>query len=218
MNFGTLPPSELELRRQIIDIGRRLSERALVVANEGNISARLGENRLLVTPTGLAKGRLHEEDLIIVDDFGNPLEPSARRPSTELGMHLGVYRSRPDVCACVHAHPPYTVACSVAGIALDTPVLPEVIAAVGEVAVAQYATPGTAEVAAVISPLVARHNAVILSNHGVLTVGPDLETALFRMEIVEHLAQVVFLAHQLGRINTLSSEQLQKLNRAIYGK
>ena len=209
--------SELQLRQQIVELGRRLSVSALIVANEGNISARLGENRFLITPAGLAKGKLAESDMVIVDSSGNLIAPSNRKPSSELGMHLCVYRLRSDIHACVHAHPPYAVACSVAGVSLVEPVLPEVVAAIGNVALAEYATPGTNEVAGAISRLVGRHSAVILKNHGALTIGPDLETALFRMEMVEHLAQVVFLAQQLGRVDTLSQAALRKLTQAIHG-
>jgi L-fuculose-phosphate aldolase len=132
-------------------------------------------------------------------------------------MHLCVYDRRPDIAACVHAHPPYAIACSVAGISLAEPVLPETVIAVGEIAMADYAAPSTMEVADSVAPLVEDHDAIILKNHGVLTIGIDVETAVRKMELVEHLAQVVFLASQLGRVDRLTAAQVQALRAVVTG-
>ena len=202
MNNGPeLKKSEADVRRQIIEAGGYLAYRGLIVAGAGNISVQVSAERVLITPAGKRKGNLTADELIAVDLLARRLDSANGRPSSELGMHLCVYNQRPDILACVHAHPPYAVACSVAGISLAAPVLPEIVAAVGEIATAEYATPSTPEVAASISPLLARGDAIILKNHGVLTIGPDLESALNKMEMVEHLAQVVFLASQIGRVD-----------------
>jgi len=208
---------EAELRRQMVQIGKRLYDRHLVVATEGNISARVSAERVLITPSGFCKGRLSADDLVLVDLTGKPLETAGQKPSSEMGMHLCVYGKRPDVTACVHAHPYYATACSVAGVSLAEPILPEIVATMGQVATAEYATPSTPEVAASISTLVNSHNAIILKNHGALTVGPDLEAAFMGMEMVEHLAQVVFLARQLGNIDLLTPAQAEELHK-IFGR
>jgi L-fuculose-phosphate aldolase len=214
MNNGPeLKKPEADVRRQIIDAGGYLAYRGLIAAGAGNISVRVSAERVLITPAGKRKGNLTADGLIAVDLLGRCLDPAVGRPSSELGMHLCVYNQRPDISACVHAHPPYAVACSVAGISLAAPVLPEIVAAVGEIATAEYATPSTTEVAASISPLLGRGDAIILKNHGVLTIGPDLESALNKMEMVEHLAQVVFLASQLGRVDHLTAAQVEKMQR-----
>ncbi len=214
-NENSKMPSEAELRRQIVEIGRRLYDRRLVAAAAGNISARVSAGRILITPSGICKGKLSASDLIPVDPSGNALDARGRRPSSELGMHLCVYRQRPDVGAAVHAHPPYATACAVAGISLTEPVLPETVAALGPVVLAEYATPSTPEVAASISSLANHHDAIILKNHGVLTVGRDLEAAFMKMEMVEHLAQVVFLARKLGNVDLLTSAQVAALHQTF---
>ena len=214
MNNGPeLKKSEADVRRQIIEAGGYLAYRGLIVAGAGNISVRVSAERVLITPAGKRKGNLTADELIAVDLLARRLDPADGRPSSELGIHLCVYNQRPDILACVHAHPPYAVACSVAGISLAVPVLPEIVAVVGEIATAEYATPSTPEVAASISPLLARGDAIILKNHGVLTIGPDLESALNKMEMVEHLAQVVFLASQIGRVDNLTAAQAEKMRR-----
>ncbi len=206
---------ENTLRRQIILVGKRLAAERLIVAAQGNISARVDGNRLLITPSGWDKAALTDDCLLLIDNNGKPLGKPAGRPSSELGMHLCVYDRRPDVAACVHAHPPYATACSVAGISLAEPVLPESEVAVGPIAMADYATPSTEEVAASISELVDGHDAIILKNHGALTVANDLETALMTMQVLEHLAQVVFLARMMGQVNHLTEKQVQAIRAAV---
>lgn len=207
--------SEADLRRQIVDAGQHLAYHGLIVAGEGNISVRVNAERIVITPAGERKGNVPVGKLVAIDLAGRPLDTGKGRPSSEWGMHVCAYQQRPDITACVHAHPPYAVACSVAGISLGEPVLPEIVAAVGGIATAAYATPSTPEVAASISPLVGLHDAIILKNHGVLTVGPDLDSALQKMEMIEHLAQVVFLASQIGRVDHLSVVQVEKVRRTL---
>ena len=189
-------------RRQMVDVGQRLYDRGLIVAGEGNLSARLADGRILITPAGFCKGRMRPVDLVIVDGSGKQLS-GIHSPTSELGMHLTVLSRRRDVGACVHAHPPYATAFAVAGIPLTEAVLPEIVADLGEIPLAPYATPSTPAVGESILPWLDRCNAFLLKNHGVLTLGPDLETAFRRMETVERFAQVLFIARSLGRVDTL---------------
>ncbi len=202
--------SQAVLRRDLVTIGRRLYEHGLVVAAEGNISARLGNGNILITPAGLCKGRMKTTDLVAVDHTGKKIA-GRLRPSTEMGMHLTALRARSDVNACVHAHPPFATAFAAAGVALDQCILPEIIATLGSVPLAVYATPSTPEVGASIEPYLATYNAFLLRNHGVLTLGPDLETAFRRMETVERYAQILYLAKTIGPVTRLSASQVDAL-------
>jgi L-fuculose-phosphate aldolase len=201
--------SEFETRREIVEIGRRLWERGYVAANDGNISVRLGD-RIVVTPTGLSKGFLGANDMVVVSTGGEKLS-GGPDPTSELPMHLAVYRARPDVSAVVHAHPPKATGFAVAGVPLAQCVLPEVILTLGEVPLAGYATPSTDEVVRALSDFVPRYNAILLSNHGALTLGADLSQAYYRMETVEHFAEITLAARALGGPSPLSSEDVRKL-------
>jgi L-fuculose-phosphate aldolase len=199
------------LRHEIVRIGRLLYERGLIVARDGNISARLGDELIITTPSGACKGMLESEELVIVDLEGQA-QGDDRRPSSELQMHLAVYQHRPDVQAVVHAHPPIAVACTLAGVRMDEPLLPETIIALGAVPTARYALAGTREMYEAIAPLLPHHNAILLTHHGALTVGKSLMQAFHRMEHVEHCAKILLAAHQLGGARPLPPEQLAQLD------
>jgi len=205
---------EHELRQEMIRIGRLMWERGYVAATDGNLSARLGPDRLLVTASGLSKGFLTTDDLVMIQLDGEPV-PSYRgralRASSEISMHLEVYRQRPDVNAVVHAHPPIATAFSIAGVSLARCVIPEVIVTLGSIHTAGYATPGTGEVPAQIREAIRDHEAIILAHHGSLTVGRSLWEAYLRLEKVEHTAEITLAAQQLGRVNTLTPEAVEKL-------
>ena len=201
---------EMELRRQICAIGQRMYTRGLVVAAEGNLSARLDTERILVTPAGCCKGDLAPEDLLIIDLNGKTLGGS-QRPSSEMQMHLLYYRSRSDVRAICHAHPPTATGFATAGRALEEAVLPEVVVCLGKIPLAPYGTPGTWELCAGLEPLVHHYDAILLENHGVVTCGPDLVTAFQRMETVEHFARVMLTAEALGGPHLLPRTEVQKL-------
>ncbi|HUU44323.1 MAG TPA: class II aldolase/adducin family protein [Acidobacteriota bacterium] len=203
-------PSVFSLRRTMVEIGRRLYDRGLVVAAEGNLSARLADGAILVTPAGECKGRMAPEDLIIVD-AGGKKKQGAREPSSELLMHLTALRARPDIGACVHAHPPYATAFAVAGIPLADCILPEVVTTLGSIPLTEYATPSTTAVGASIERHLDRFDAFLLKNHGVLTIGADLEDAFRKMETVERLAQIVHLARSLGTVDELTCHQVDEL-------
>ncbi len=204
----------------MVEIGKRLYERGLIVAAEGNVSARLSDGNILLTPAGMCKGRMAPEDLVVLDAAGKKRQ-GARSPSSEWQMHTVALAQRPDVGACVHAHPPYATAFAVAGIPLAECVLPEVVATLGSVPLAPYATPSTPAVGESLDKYIDRFDAFLLKNHGVLTLGPDLETAFRKMETVERLAQVVHLARSLGAVDTLSCgdvEQLMDLTQTLHSR
>jgi L-fuculose-phosphate aldolase len=212
------PQTEEQLRREICATGRRMYERGLIAACEGNLSARLDGGRILTTPAGLNKGRLDPEDLVVTDAEGRALG-GARSPSSEQGMHVLIYRLRPDVQAVCHAHPPTATGFAAAGRALDQALLPEVVIALGHVPLARYGTPGTAELCASLEPLVPHYNAILLANHGAVTMGPDMQTAFFWMETVEQFAKVALVTNLLGEPKLLTGREVAKLiaARSRYG-
>lgn len=204
----------------LAEICHRLSRQGFVVATDGNVSVRLPHRNILVTRSGVNKGLVRPDDLVEVHPDGTPLS-AVTRPSTELGMHLQVYRRRPDVHAVCHAHPPFATAFAVAGIPLDKPVLPEILIQLGTIPVAPYATPSTDEVSASLVPLIDDHDAILLANHGVLTCGSDLNDAYSKMEKVEHAAAILYRASMLGGPRTLTPRDVERLRTiapAAYGR
>jgi L-fuculose-phosphate aldolase len=200
------------LGADLIRVCRRLYERGLVAATDGNISCRCEDGTLLITPSGVAKGELEETDLLRVDERGQVLAGEGK-PSSELRMHLAVYTGRPDVQAVVHAHPPLLTAFTLAGVPFVAETLPEVWLTIGPVPTAVYATPSTAEVVTAITPYIANHQAILLERHGSLTVGKDLKEAYLRLEKLEHAAYTLLCSRLLsGRQPTpLPPEALAKL-------
>src|SRR4029077_15583019 len=188
-------------RREICTAGRWIHARHFAPATDGNISVRLKASRVLTTPTCLSKGMMTPDDLVITDMQGR-LVSGARPPSTELAMHLLIYRLRPDVHAICHAHPPIATGFAAAGVALDKAILSEAVFSLGCVPLAPYGTPGTSELWDSIDPLLRNYDAILMANHGVVTYGPDLLAAFFRMETVEHVAQVSLVTQLLrtGRV------------------
>ncbi len=202
--------SPFSIKNELVQIGQRLYARGFIAGTDGNISVRLDQDRILVTPSGLNKGRLAPDELVVVDLAGKKLQGHLS-PSTEIAMHLYVLRERPDIMACVHAHPPYATAFAVSGKRLPDNVLPEVIISVGDIPLTDYAPPGTEAVPQAIAPYVVSCNAFLLRNHGLLTVGRSLEEAYNRLETVEHYAQILHLAHQLGNVNHIPQDDYKRL-------
>ncbi len=207
---------EQALREEIVRVGRLMYERGLAVAADGNISAPLDEGHVLCTPSGLCKGMMTPDQLIVVDMDGHKVGPgtSANRdlqPTSEVRMHLEAYRQRPDVGGVVHAHPPITVALSIAGVSLADCMLPEVIVTLGLVPTTEYATPASAENVRAIRDLITNHDGIILQRHGTLTVGQDPWEAYMRLESLEQVARITLILQQLGRGEPLPPEQVEKL-------
>jgi len=202
--------SEQDIRKQICEVGRRMWIRGWVAANDGNISMRFGENGVITTPTGVSKGFM-TPDMLVETDLDGVVRSRHLAPTSELKMHLEAYRRRSDVRGVVHAHPPVATGFAVAGIPLDFKTLPEIIVSLGEIPLATYETPSTAELAGSISEIVTDHDAVLLANHGAVTLGRDVFEAYYRMEMVEHFAIISLTARQLGGMTTLSEDQVQQL-------
>lgn len=197
------------LSRQLVAVCRALYQRQLVAALDGNVSVRQGQ-AILTTPSGVNKGSLQVEDLVLVDSDGR-LVAGRGRPTSELLLHLEVYRQRPDARAVIHAHPPVATACTIAGVSLAEGILPEVVLTLGGIPTAPYATTGTPAMAAAIRDLLPRFDAMLLEQHGALTVGRDLWEAYYKMEKVEQAAWTLWLARQLGQVRPLPPAEVAKL-------
>ena len=203
-------------REEIVRVCRLLHEKGYVAATDGNVSVRLSKRRVLSTPSGFSKGFLALEQLVVTDLDGKRFpsyEPAGRdlKPTSELPMHLEVYRQRPDVVSVIHAHPPICVALSIAGISLAKCLLPEVVVTLGLIPTAEYATPSSAEGPGAIRDLIANHDALVIQRHGTLTVGQDPFDAYLKLEKVEHLAYVTLILRQLGREIPLPPAEVAKL-------
>jgi L-fuculose-phosphate aldolase len=192
--------------------------RGYTASNDGNISVRMGTDCLLMTPKSVCKGFMTPDMMCVTDLEGRKLQGD-RDPSTEMLMHLEVYRQRPDMQAVVHAHPPIATGFAVAGIALDRAVLAEVLTTLGSIPIAEYATPSTSELPEAVRKYIKAHDGMLLANHGALTVGPDLFSAYYKMETIEHFAKISLVARLLGRENLIAREEVLRLQelRGTYG-
>jgi L-fuculose-phosphate aldolase len=209
---------ESSLRADIVEVGRRMYARGYTASNDGNISVRLGAERLLMTPKSVCKGFMTPDMMCITDLEGRKLQGD-RDPSSEMLMHLEVYRQRPDVQAVVHAHPPIATGFAVAGIPLNRAVLAEVLTTLGSIPIAEYATPSTKELPEAVRKYVKAHDGMLLANHGALTLGADLFSAYYKMETIEHFAKISLVARLLGNENLLAREEVERLQelRGTYG-
>jgi L-fuculose-phosphate aldolase len=208
-----LDPAELDLRRQLVRYARWVHRLGYTPGTAGNLSARLDSQLLLATPTGCSKALLRAADMVILDNDGHKLS-GTRNVTSEIGMHLAVYRIRPDIQAIVHTHPPISTAFAACRKALDQPLCAEIMMTTGLVPLAPYATTGTEEVSASLEPFIPNHDAILLANHGLLTYGSSLLDAFMKTETVEHFAQVCLTAHQLGGATPLGQMDLKKLQQA----
>ncbi len=207
------------VRKQLIETGKKMYQRGLIIATEGNISCRQKDGTILATASGVCKGEMQEADVVRIDTAGRVLAGD-RLPSTEIKMHLEVYRQRPDVGAVVHAHPPYVVALSLIGFGWKKAYMPESAIMLGAVPVAPYARPSTGQVPESIREPIRQSDIVILERHGSLTVGQTLEEAYQKLEILEHTARVIWLALQVGQPEPLPPEEIEalmKLRETVYG-
>jgi len=203
-------PSERQYRQEIVRLGAALHRSGFVAATDGNLSVRLDENRILVTPTSVSKGSMRPSDLVIVDPEGRKLG-GRRDVSSEIAMHLLIYRLRPDIRAVVHAHPPTATGFAASGLALNQPLVCEIVVSLGCVPLARYGTPGTAELSQALRPLIPQYDAILMANHGVVSYGEELQQAYMKMETVEHFAKIALTAHLLGQEQPLQEDDLAKL-------
>jgi L-fuculose-phosphate aldolase len=204
-------PTSQQIKEEIVRICGMLHRKNYLAATDGNVSVRLGD-RLLTTPSGVHKGYMAADQVITVDLAGNVLEGEGR-PTSEIRMHLLAYELRPDVAAVVHAHLPYATACTLAGISLLEPILPEVVITLGGIPTTPYATPGTEEVPEAIREFIQGFDALLLSRHGAMTVGRDVMDAYNKMEKLEHTARVVLAARLQGPVPPLPPAEVEKLRR-----
>lgn len=204
--------NEYEIKKQICDIGKRIYDRNMVAANDGNISVKLNDNEFLCTPTGVSKGFMTPEYICKVDANGNVIQANKGfRPSSEIKMHMRVYQKRPDVGSVVHAHPTFATSFAIAGIPLTQPIMPEAVIALGCVPIAPYGTPSTMEIPDAVEPYLEHFDAVLLESHGALTWSTDLLAAYMKMESVEFYAELLYKARQLGGPKEFSPDNVQKL-------
>jgi L-fuculose-phosphate aldolase len=205
-------PTETIAREDLARVARRVAAQGLIRSNDGNLSIRLGDNLFLASPSGYYKFTLQPADLIVINWQGDVLNgPIGARPTSEIRMHLAAYRQRADIGAVLHAHPPYATALTLVGIPFPMNIIPEVPIALGEVQLAEYATPGSQALAeSVVEPL-KRGNHLLLSHHGSLNVGKTLDEAMIALERVEHTAYTYFIAHSLGKIIPLPAAEMERL-------
>jgi L-fuculose-phosphate aldolase len=207
-----------QIRADIVEAGRRMYGRGYVASNDGNISARLDDRRLMTTPKNVSKGFMTPDMMVVVDYDGNKVSGD-RDASSELPMHLEIYRNRPDVNGVVHAHPPTATGFAVAGIPLTRAVLAEVITTLGSIPIAEYGTPSTAELPEAVRKYIKAHDGMLLANHGAVTCGPSVMAAYYKMETIEHFAKISLVARLLGREHLISREEVERLQglRGSYG-
>ncbi len=211
---------ENRFRLDIVEIGKRMYEKNYVASNDGNISIRISDEELLITPSGVSKGYMSPGDILKVDMEGNLLE-GCLKPSSEMKMHLEVYKKRPDVFAVVHAHPQKATAFAVANKCFDKVTLPEIIFSLGKVSLAEYGTPTTYQVPEAVARHIVESDALLLANHGALTVGKDIYDAYYKMETLEHFAAISIYARQLGGEVALGEDEIKRLfaiRSSVYGK
>jgi L-fuculose-phosphate aldolase len=203
-------PTDAEVKRDILEAGRRLYQRGFVAANDGNLSARVSDHHIWATPTGVSKGFMTEEMLVKLDLEGNVIE-GTHRPSSEIKMHLRIYREAPDILAVAHAHPPVAASFAAAGIPLDKALLQEAVVLLGVIPVAPYALPGSDALAESVVPYLKEYNGLLLEHHGAVTWGCDVLQALYRLESIEYNATVMMYTKMMGIERPMTNGQIDDL-------
>ncbi len=204
--------NEFEIKKQICEIGKRIYDQGMVASNDGNISVKLNDHEFLCTPTGVSKGFMTPEYICKVDENGNVIQANPGfKPSSEIKMHMRVYKERPDVKSVVHAHPIYATSFAIAGIPLTQPIMPEAVISLGCVPIAEYGTPSTEEIPDAVSKYLQYFDAVLLANHGALSYSDSLLAAYHKMESLEFYAKLLFNSKMLGGPKELSPSQVKRL-------
>ena len=204
----------MNVKSEIVQAGQRLYQAQLVASNDGNISSRCEDGTVWCTPSGVSKGFMSEDMLIRMDLNGNVIEggnAGSLRPSSEIKMHLGIYRENPEITAVVHAHPPVATTFASAGIPLDSAVLQETVVQLGVVPLVPYALPGTAELAGSVAPYCRVYNAALMEYHGVTSWGSSVTQALHRMESVEYFAKILMNLRMINAERPMTAEQIDGL-------
>jgi L-fuculose-phosphate aldolase len=202
-----------QIKNEMCEIGRRIWLKGFCAGNEGNHSVRIGDNRFLCTPTGVSKGFIKPEEICLIDSHANLLEPSGgHRPSSEMKLHMAIYKARPDVNAVLHSHPPHATAFAIAGIPVPEGIHPEAEVFLGKVKTAKYATPSTHALPESIIPLIeAQTNTILLANHGSVSFSTSLIDAYYKLEILDAYCRILLLTKQIGKVNILDRQQMSEL-------
>lgn len=205
-------PTDLEARRLIVEVGRRMYAKNFVAANDGNISCRVAQDLIWATPTGVSKGFMQEDELVKMRLDGTVMSRGALAPSSEVKMHLRIYQENPDAWGVCHAHPPVSTSYAIAGISLDRAIYPEALVNLGTVPCVHYEPPGSQGIPDSVAPYARDYNALLLANHGVVAWGPSLMEAWYRLEATEHYAMILmYTGNIIGKANVLSCEQVDEL-------
>lgn len=204
--------NEMEIKQHICEIGKRIYNRNMVAANDGNISVKLNDNEFLCTPTGVSKGFMTPEYICKVDAKGNVIHANKGfKPSCEIQMHMRIYEKRPDVGAVVHAHPSFATAFAIAGIPLTQPIMPEAVISLGCVPIVEYGTPSTMEIPDNLEKYLPYYDAVLLENHGAVSWSTDLLAAYHKMESLEFYAELLYKSRMLGGPKEFDTDNIKKL-------
>ncbi|RJS84582.1 class II aldolase/adducin family protein [Candidatus Bathyarchaeota archaeon] len=206
---------EERLKRKIVEISRRLYEKGFMEGTGGNVSAKLPNSQIiLTTPSGVCKGYLSSSDIVKIDYEGKIVEGKLK-PTSETPMHTSIYKARPDINAVIHAHPPFCTGFACAGMPIDSSIFPEAIVMVGEVALVEYATPGTDDLAMKVSEAAKMHDALLLQNHGTVTLGASLEEAYLKTEVLEETAHILLISTLLGGYKSLPEAEVKKIKLMV---
>ncbi|MGE5398967.1 MAG: class II aldolase/adducin family protein [Ignavibacteriales bacterium] len=209
----------MSIRQDLVEACHKVYEKGFVAAFDGNLSARISKDRILITPSAKCKGEVMETDLLEIDYEGNLLEGTGK-VSTEAKIHLLAYRMRSEVNSVIHCHPVYSTAFATAGEGLEEPVFPEVVLTLGKVPLCSYGTPSTNELTDSLKPYIHYSWAMLLANHGAVTLGRSIKDAYYKMEKLEHTAHTLFIARQLGGEKPLATESVNRLHEIaekVYG-
>lgn len=203
-----------QIKKEIAEIGHRIWQKGFCAGNEGNHSVRISDDRVLCTPTGISKGFLEPDDVCLIDMDGNMVEPNARgrQRTSEVKVHLAIYKHRPDIKAVIHSHPPHATAFAMAGIPLPQSIHPEAEIFLGHVPTAPYATPSTDDLPDSITPLIGPYtNSVLMGNHGTVNFSTDLIDTYYKLEILDAYCRILILTKQIGQVRQLDRPQMRDL-------
>lgn len=205
-------PTDIEAKKLIVEIGKRMYAKNFVAANDGNISCKVDDDIIWATPTGVSKGFMSEDEMVKIRLDGAVLSQGERGPSSEIKMHLRIYNENPEAMGVCHAHPPISTSFAIAGIGLDMAISPEALVNLGTVPCVHYEAPGSQGIPDSIAPYAKDYNAILLANHGAVAWGGSLMEAWYRLESTEHYATVImYTGNIIGKANVLSCEQVNEL-------
>ena len=203
-----------QLRKDMCEIGQRIWQKGFCAGNEGNHSVRIGGDRVLCTPTGISKGFLDPQDMCVVDMDGTQVEPNARgrKRTSEVKVHLAIYKCRDDIRAVIHSHPPHATAFAIAQVPVPEGIHPEAEVFLGKVQTAQYATPSRQDLPDSLTPLIGPEtNSLLMGNHGSVSFSNSLIDAYYKLEILDAYCRILLLTKQVGKVNVLSRDKMREL-------